>query len=101
MPTRSDTIPGIGKAAISATLMLGPLIVVPIVAARYIVAGTWSQIVAAYALWLIPLGLMLGGKRGLGHDGRGCMLAIAWILTMLVVPTLTALIRAAGFFAAG
>lgn len=83
----------------SAGIVLGGLFVVPIVAARFMVGGTWVQIAAAYLVWIVFQSLLLGSGRGVRQEKLGCMFGISLVLTSLAVPGLTALMRIGGFLA--
>lgn len=74
-------------------IMLSLYTLAPVLIARYLVRGTWIQIVQAYGLWiatLLVLGFMIGGPHGAGY---GWALLIAMFTTVFAVPILTGILR--------
>ncbi|MBL8228520.1 MAG: hypothetical protein JNL98_08585 [Bryobacterales bacterium] len=74
-------------------IMLSLYTLAPVLIARYLVRGTWLQVLQAYGLWiatLLVLGFMIGGPHGAGYAWA---LLIAMFTTVFGVPIFTGILR--------
>ena len=85
------------KTFASGLIFFGLLFVGPMAAARGLAGGTWSQIGASYAAWIVLLSILLGSGQGVRAEKLGFMVLIAMPLTIFVVPLLTGLMGLAAF----
>lgn len=77
------------------------IFVLPVIAARLVVGGSWQQVGVSYAIWFAILWLTFGssGSARWVEKFNWTMLAAA-ILTIVAVPLLTGLQRLGGWFLA-
>lgn len=87
--------------------LLVPSMVVPILVARFLLRGTWTEIVQAYGIWIVLwflFGLLHGlgrGSRSAYDEGFGWAIILGLFLPAFGIPILVLVLKLRTYFKSG
>ena len=76
-----------------AMLVLGLLVILPAILARYLVGAGWLQLPLAFLLWFLTLWLLLGGTANSRDEGLGWTLIMGMFFSWAGVPIAALILR--------
>lgn len=80
-----------------ALFVLGLIVILPAILARYIVGASWVQVVCAFPLWFLVLWLILGGPSISRDEGIGWTMIMSMFFSWAGVPIAALVLRLANF----